>query len=801
MPRRLSPQLIALLLIIATFATGAIVYSSLVLQRPEANPPPGAIVSTDPAFLRTLLILVGAAAVLIAAWQIRSRLHIAAAIHTLAAAADRLRRGDLTVRSGLTAEPEDLGLLARSLDEMAASLQRQRAEQIVQEGAHRLSAPLATAMLEAEPDAVILMDHLGRIVQFNRAAERLFGYSRVDVIGQPMVDRIIPPRLRHRHQQGFTRHMTTGEITLLDRTVQFPAMRADGSEFPVELLISRLATDGPPVFVGFIRDITEQTRAEAALRDSEERLRLMIAGVEDYAIFMVDPEGRVMSWNQGAERIKGYTAEEIIGAPMSRFYTSEDVAWLKPERALEAAAAMGKFEDEGWRLRKDGSRFWANTVLTALRDRNGGLRGFVKVVRDISSRRDAEVALRSRELELQRTNALITALARVAAHLGVRADPDAVFETLGAELRALEMTCVVATLRGGTDQIFVRFMSVTPTAVQVAEKLSGVRMRDFPIPRERFPLFAAMIDRGEAGWVPDGAAVAALTIPWLPGPVIAQVMRAVNLPPGTPAIYAPLEVEGRAIGFISVWGPTLQERDVPALTIFAGQVAAALEQARLIEELRGSSERAQSTSRRLVERQDVARRRLSDALQQDIGAKLAELKAAVERVGPAASPAARSDLGDIQAKIEDLARRVREVSLTLWPRVLEQQGLIPTVQWLIDTYGTQAQLKVTFAHDGADTRHDPAVEAAAYHVVQEALENIARHSGTRAAEVRVSISGGMLVIQVEDRGAGFSPQVVMERGASGLAELKERVAAAGGQLVVESSVGRGTRVRATFPAA
>ena len=144
-------------------------------------------------------------------------------------------------------------------------------------------------------------------------------------------------------------------------------------------------------------DVTERNRAEEALRTSEERFRLLVSGVKDYAILTLDPQGRIASWNEGAQRIKGYRAEEIIGQHFSRFYLTEDVDAGKPEHELRVAAVQGWFEDEGWRLRKDGTRFWANVVITALRDEHGQLRGFGKVTRDMTERRRSEQALQASE--------------------------------------------------------------------------------------------------------------------------------------------------------------------------------------------------------------------------------------------------------------------------------------------------------------------------------------------------------------------------------------------------------------------
>jgi PAS domain S-box-containing protein len=145
------------------------------------------------------------------------------------------------------------------------------------------------------------------------------------------------------------------------------------------------------------KDITARKRTEAALRESEERFRLLVDGITDYAIFRLTPTGHVTSWNQGAERIKGYKQDEIVGRHFSCFYLSEDVASGSPDRELLIAAQAGRCEEEGWRVRKDGSRFWANVVITPLKDRNGTLRGFSKITRDITERKGAEERLHESE--------------------------------------------------------------------------------------------------------------------------------------------------------------------------------------------------------------------------------------------------------------------------------------------------------------------------------------------------------------------------------------------------------------------
>jgi PAS domain S-box-containing protein len=156
--------------------------------------------------------------------------------------------------------------------------------------------------------------------------------------------------------------------------------------------------------------------AHDALRDVEERFRLLVDGVTDYAIYMLDRDGNVVSWNKGAERLKGYTADEIIGRPVSVFFDQEDVAAGKPAAELVRAAAEGRLELEAWRVRRDGSRFWASVVVSALRDDEGRLRGFAKVTRDVSERKAAEDKLRAYATKLEQSNRELETFASIASH-------------------------------------------------------------------------------------------------------------------------------------------------------------------------------------------------------------------------------------------------------------------------------------------------------------------------------------------------------------------------------------------------
>jgi len=291
---------------------------------------------------------------------------------------------------------------------------------------------LFSALLESAPDAMLIVDGRGTIVLANSQTERLFGYRPGELVGQS-VERLLPERLRQAHSKhrdlflGSPRQRPMGEGLDLD------GMRSDGSEFPVEISLNPIATAGGLLVSGSIRDVSERKRAEDELRSayaelnkrvlertaelqrltealiarvavheqtlndlrqSEERFRLLVEGVKDHAIFMLDPEGVIVSWNAGAEHLFGFTEEEAIGSHLEDFYPRDDWQPDSPQYVLEQAVATGRFEEESWRVRKDGRRFRASTITTALRDSDGCLRGFSRITRDVTEKHALEQQLR-----------------------------------------------------------------------------------------------------------------------------------------------------------------------------------------------------------------------------------------------------------------------------------------------------------------------------------------------------------------------------------------------------------------------
>lgn len=253
--------------------------------------------------------------------------------------------------------------------------------------------------------AVFVLDTEGRIATWNTGARVLKGYHRDEAIGRHFSIFYTPDAVA----SGWPAHelkMATMEGRFEDEGWR---VRKDGSRFWANVIITALrAEDGRLLgFSKITRDLTTRREAEEALRQSEERFRLLIEGVTDYAVFMLDPDGVVSSWNSGAQKMKGYSREEIIGKHFSQFYPAEDIETAKPWAKIALARKEGRAEDEGWRLRKNGEKFWARVVVSAVYDSTGRLVGFAKVTQDLSQREHA------RELEktAQRVHEFIGMLA------------------------------------------------------------------------------------------------------------------------------------------------------------------------------------------------------------------------------------------------------------------------------------------------------------------------------------------------------------------------------------------------------
>jgi PAS domain S-box-containing protein len=247
-------------------------------------------------------------------------------------------------------------------------------------------------LVEAVTDyAIYMLDPTGVVISWNAGAERFKGYRPREIIGQHF-SRFYTEEDKRAGlpQRALNISATEGKFESEGWRV-----RQDGTHFWAHVVIDPIR-NSRGVLTGFAkvtRDLTERKTAQEALRQSEEQFRRLVQGVTDYAIYMLSPEGVVVNWNLGAQRIKGYLPAEIIGKHFSQFYTDEDRARGEPQRALEIATREGRFEKEGWRVCKDGTRFWSHVVIDAIRDDDGKIMGFAKITRDNTERRNAQLSL------------------------------------------------------------------------------------------------------------------------------------------------------------------------------------------------------------------------------------------------------------------------------------------------------------------------------------------------------------------------------------------------------------------------
>jgi formate hydrogenlyase transcriptional activator len=287
---------------------------------------------------------------------------------------------------------------ATSSPESTASLRSDVAEPTRVEKELRENEKRLSAILAHSPNPTFLKDLEFRYLYVNREFEKALHVSQQQIQGK-RDDEVFPQEQAASFQAHDLQVLQAGLPMEFEETV----LHDDGPHTNIVHKFPLLDEAGKVYAIGGIAtDITERKRTQEALRQGEEGFRFLVEGVRDYAIFALDAEGRVATWNIGAERMKGYSSQEILGRHFSLFYEPCDIESGMPEHALKEATATGHFEDEGWRARKDGSRFWGNVIVTALKDEAGQLQGFVIVTRDTSERKHAEEALRASKERFQR---------------------------------------------------------------------------------------------------------------------------------------------------------------------------------------------------------------------------------------------------------------------------------------------------------------------------------------------------------------------------------------------------------------
>jgi PAS domain S-box-containing protein len=608
--------------------------------------------------------------------------------------------------------------------------------------------------------AIFTMDSQGRVASWNSGAEGIEGYRAEEILGKHFSVFYTQEDLRTRRPWA--------DLESVTREGQLESegwrARKDGSRFWANVVITALR-DPHGALSGYgsvMRDFSDRKRAEEALRLSEEQFRLLVEGIQDYAIFMLDPEGRISSWNQGAQQIKGYKAAEIIGKHFSIFYPEEDLRRGKPAWELEVAKRIGRFEDYGWRLRKDGSRFWANVIITALRDPHDHLYGFAKVTRDITDRRETEEALRASE---ERFRLLVQ---------GVR---DYAIFMLDSDGRVSSWNDGAEHIKGyKAGEIIGKHFSLFYPEEDVRAGKPG---RELEAARQagRFE---------DEGWRvrKDGSRFWASLV-----------------------ITALKDDSGALYGFSKVTRDITEKRQAQealkkSYAALQQEIAQKTEAQRKVE----ASERSlRELSGRLLRMQDEERGRLGRELHDTIGQYLSALKMGLEVLSSGDSgKSTATHLAECIDMADECIREVRTISYLLYPPMLEEMGLQMAIEWHVDGFTRRSGIQVECEVQQEIGRLPRDIEVAVFRVFQESLTNIHRHSGSPTAQVRLWLEDGNIVLEVKDEGKGAPAGALEFTGDAlgtlgvGLRGMNERARQLGGRLELLSSE-KGMTVRAIIP--
>lgn len=637
-------------------------------------------------------------------------------------------------------------------------------------------------ILDLATDAIITVDAAQRIVMFNQGATQIFGYAPHEALGQTL-DILLPPHVVEAHRRHVLNFGATADAARprsMNQQREIVGRRKDGSEFIADASIVKHVDQGRTTYTVILCDTSARKQIEDKLRQAETRQRLLIDSIQDYAIYMLDPAGRVVSWNNGAERLKRYQAEEIIGQHFSRFFTPEDRALGKPEAELHTAMTAGRYAEEGWRVRKDGSHFWASVVITAVRDEDGQLLGFAKVTRDVTERRQAEDALRWYANQLN-------VLYEISRAILLAQSPRAIAEATLQRLRRL-VPCQYAHVLSLPVVDAAEFALIAdaddPYKVTLSNLAADVLPASAAVHQQDHVLATFDLENGNS---------------LAPG---LQPFRAAGL---KMLAIAPLVAQNALIGQLLLANDRPDGFDASHLETVrqvADQLAVALQHARLFEEVKVSREQLQRLSHRLIEVQEAERRTIAGELHDEIGQALTIVKMnlqAVQRLS--GNTETESYLSETVASVEHALDQVRNLSLDLRPSLLDDLGLVAALRWYVARQTRLAGFVLHFSADELGGRLTPALETACFRVAQEALTNVVRHA--QAHEVWVALHcQGELCLTIRDDGVGFNVAAAQAHaahgGSFGLLGMRERVGIVGGRLTISSSPGHGSQIHACF---
>jgi PAS domain S-box-containing protein len=555
------------------------------------------------------------------------------------------------------------------------------------------------------------------------------------------------------------------------------------------------------------------------------RAATLLESVSDYAIVMLDTSGRVLTWNRAAERVSGHSTNEIVGQSYSRFYTPEAIARGEPRRNLNQAEARGGVENEGWRIKSDGTRFWANVVMTSVRDTDGRLTGFSTVTRDMTERKQSQERIEELNSELQsRVAELAWANEQIARR---HQELEAVNEAIAAISSALQ-----------PQEVLQRIVNAARELVSAQYAALGVTADDGHLV-EFITSGMSENDRVAIGAIPRGDGILGLLIrerrPMRIDDISAQP-RSVGFPPNHPHMTSflgvPILFHGEPVGNLYLTdkldGQAFTAGDENLLVLLANHAAVAINNSRLYAASQASADQLQQWNEeleakvanrtrqveqyskdmtlRILAAQEEERRRIARELHDETAQSLSTLLINLDLLE------LQLPQNDLQLQVgfdrlRGLAKRTldetRALSHDLRPTILDDVGLVAAIHWYADEFMKTFAVRVDVdAEAPSEKRLPPQIEVALFRIAQEALTNIGKYAGAKSVFVGLTFPDSSAELVVRDDGVGFDLDNVpgpTREGGLGLYGMRERAELLGGSLTIDTAPGRGTTITVVAP--
>ncbi|MBC7235822.1 MAG: PAS domain S-box protein [Chloroflexi bacterium] len=718
------------------------------------------------------------------------------------------------------------------------------------EAALRRSEALFRNLTETIPAAIFI--YQGECIRYaNREAKRLVGYTQEEFQNMRFWDIVHKDFRALVRERGLARQR--GEP--VPARYELKIVTKGGEERWLDLSAQRIEFEGAPAGLAIGYDITERKHAEQAEKQKGEALRRHVERLSfqreiDQAILAARSPSQVaqavvghirrfvpcqrlsiielISGEEGRVLAVDTEGETGLKAGVRISDLAQQIECLResPVYLVEDTFAVPDFSPTLRALRAEGIRSFVNIPLNARGELVGFLnfgskrpRSFSSEHIDVAREVAAPLAIamqnarlaeaeRRRSAELARSNAFLTALQQVAIRLQTTLEPEQVMATLGSELLRLGIFCFVVLLDAETSTLNLIYTSANPEAIALGKRMGLSERISLASLREHLPGSEELIERHRALFISDTMPVAAAILDEIPYPEVLHIVQLAGVTAEARSICLPLIIEGRLAGVLGMWGEDLREDDLTAASLFANQVAVAIENARLLETIRHHEQGLHVLSARLLDAQEAERQRISRELHDEMGQALTAMSIDLGRLEKKLPAHPDPEVGSLLKESRDVAdqllSRVRELSLALRPLMLDDLGLVPALRWHLNRYTERLGIPIDLEVSALpEIRLPHRVEIALYRIVQEALTNIARHAQASQVTVQLTYRADRVTLRIEDDGQGFDLHQVASREpwarGTGLLNIEERVSCLGGRFSILSHPGGGTRLVVEIP--